>query len=76
MLDKVQKQKWEKISEEEFRYLRKRKFIEGRKNKYYLSYRIVKPTEDEELISEYVANKSFDDEYFKKLILEYIGNSK
>jgi len=76
MLDKVQKQKWEKISEEEFRYLRKRKFIEGRKSNYYLSYRVVKPTEDEELISEYVTNKSFDDEYFKKLILEYIGNSK
>ncbi|MCL1921781.1 MAG: putative DNA binding domain-containing protein [Kiritimatiellaeota bacterium] len=70
MLDKVQKKKT--IAEDDIRYLRKRKFIEGRKNNYYLSYRVVKPTEDEALISEYVANKSFDDGYFKKLILEYI----
>jgi len=72
MLDKVQKKTWKKISEDEIRYLRKRKFIEGRKNNYYLSYRVAKPTEDEKLISEYVTNKSFDDDYFKKLILEYI----
>ena len=72
MLDKVQKKKWKNISENEISYLKKRKFLEGRKNNYYLSYRVIKPTEDEELISEYVANKSFDDDYFKKLILEYI----
>jgi ATP-dependent DNA helicase RecG len=71
MLDKVQKRKV--ISETEIAYLKKRNFIEGRKNNYYLSYHVIKPTEDEELISEYVANKSFDDEYFKKLILEYIA---
>jgi ATP-dependent DNA helicase RecG len=70
MLDKVQKRK--KISESEIVYLKRNNFIEGRKSNYYLSYRVVKPTEDEELISEYVANRSFDDEYFKKLILEYI----
>jgi ATP-dependent DNA helicase RecG len=70
MIDKVQKRK--NISEYEIKHLKKRKFIEGRKNNYYLSYRVAKPTEDETLISEYVANKSFDDEYFKKLIFEYI----
>jgi ATP-dependent DNA helicase RecG len=70
LLDKVQKRK--SITEGELKYLKKRKFVEGRKNNFYLSYCVVKPTEDEELISEYVANKSFDDEYFKKLILEYI----
>ena len=70
MLDKVQKKKI--LSATEIGYLKQRKFIEGRKNNYYLSYRVVKPTEDEGLMSEYVANKSFDDEYFKKLILEYI----
>ena len=70
MLDKVQKRKC--LSEDEIKYLKKRKFIEGRKNNYFLSYRVIKPTDDEELISEYVANKSFDDEYFKKLIFQYI----
>jgi len=69
-LDKVQKDK--EITEEELSYLRKNKFIEGRKPKIYLSYKVIKPTENEELMAEYVKNKSFDDEYFKKLIVEYI----
>ena len=70
MLDKVQKNR--EITEEEFSYLRKNKFIEGRKPKIYLSYKVIKPTENEELMADYVKNKSFDDEYFKKLIFEYI----
>jgi len=69
-LDKVQKTK--EITEGEFIYLRKNKFIEGRKPKIYLSYKVIKPTENEELMAEYVKNKSFDDEYFKKLIVEYV----
>jgi ATP-dependent DNA helicase RecG len=69
-LDKVQKNK--EIADEEFSYLRKNKFIEGRKPKIYLSYKVIKPTENEDLMAEYLRNKSFDDEYFKKLIVEYI----
>jgi len=69
-LDRVQKNK--DITENEFSYLRKNKFIEGRKPKIYLSYKVIKPTENEELMADYVKNKSFDDEYFKKLIVEYI----
>jgi len=69
-LDKVQKNR--DISEEAFLYLRKNKFIEGRKPKIYLSYKVIKPTENEDLMADYVKNKSFDDEYFKKLIVEYI----
>ena len=69
-LDKVQKNR--EISEDEYLYLRKNKFIEGRKPKVYLSYKVIKPTGSEELMAEYVKNKSFDDEYFKKLIVEYI----
>jgi len=70
MLDKIQKNR--EITEEEFSYLRKNKFIEGRKPKIYLSYKVIKPTENEELMADYVKNKSFDDDYFKKLITEYI----
>ena len=69
-LDKVQKNR--EISEIEYSYLRKNKFIEGRKPKVYLSYKVIKPTGSEELMADYVKNKSFDDEYFKKLIIEYI----
>jgi ATP-dependent DNA helicase RecG len=70
-LDKVQKNR--DITEEEHQYLRKRKFIEGRKPKVFLSYKVVKSTGNEELMAEYVTNKSFDDDYFRKLILEYIS---
>ena len=70
ILDKVQKNI--EITEEKLLYLRKNKFIEGRKPNVYLSYKVIKPTGNEELMADYVKNKSFDDEYFKKLILEYI----
>ncbi|MDR2472378.1 MAG: putative DNA binding domain-containing protein [Tannerella sp.] len=70
LLDKVQKQ--QKVTEKERKYLRKCDYIEGRKGKIYLSYRVVKPTNDEDLMAQYVENKSFDDKHFKSMILEYI----
>ncbi|KAA6302659.1 MAG: hypothetical protein EZS26_001166 [Candidatus Ordinivivax streblomastigis] len=69
-LDKVQKNR--SISDEEHQYLKKSRFVEGRKPNIYLSYKVVKPTNNEGLMAEYVKNKSFDDDYFKKLILEFI----
>jgi ATP-dependent DNA helicase RecG len=69
-LDRVQKNK--PVSDTERLYIKKRGFIEGRKSNIYLSYQVIKPTKDEGLMVEYMANKSFDDEYFRKLILEYI----
>lgn len=74
ILDKVQKQL--PISDSEFNYLKKKKFIEGRKGNVYLSFDAIEPTGNKELLAEYVANRSFDDAYFKKLILEYIELSK
>jgi ATP-dependent DNA helicase RecG len=74
LLDKMQKQK--DITEAEYLYLKKNKFIEGRKGKVFLSFRVIEPTKDENLIAEYVTNKSFDDDYFKKLIVEYIKKQK
>jgi ATP-dependent DNA helicase RecG len=70
ILDKVQKQKI--ISEEEFKYLKKQQFIEGRKPNVFLSSQVIEPTEDEGLKATYIRNKGFDDEYSKKLILQYI----
>lgn len=74
ILDKVQKQF--PITEEEFLYLKKKKFIEGRKGNIYLSYNAIEPTGNKELLAEYVANRSFDDDYFKKLIVEFITLGK
>lgn len=70
LLDKVQKQKL--ISDEQAVYLRKKKFIEGRKPLFYLTHKVVSKTKDIGLKSQYIKNRSFDDEYFMKMIVEYI----
>lgn len=70
LLDKVQKQKL--ISDEQAAYLRKKKFIEGRKPLFYLVHKVVSKTKDIGLKSQYIKNRSFDDEYFMKMIVEYI----
>ena len=70
LLDKVQKQK--RLEDGEIKYLRKKKYIEGRKNNLFLSKSISKNTGNVGLKSTYVKNKSFDDEYFRRLIVQYI----
>ena len=70
LLDKVQKQK--RLGDEEIKYLRKKKYIEGRKNNLFLSKSITRNTGNVGLKSTYVRNKSFDDEYFRRLIVQYI----
>lgn len=69
-LDKVQKKK--NITDDEFKYLKKAGFIEGRKPNIFLSQKVIALTEDEVLKTEYQRNKSFDDEYFKQMILDYL----
>ena len=70
LLDKVQKRK--RLEDEEIKYLRKKKYIEGRKNNLFLSKSITRNTGNVGLKSTYVKNKSFDDEYFRRLIVQYI----
>lgn len=74
LLDKVQKNK--PITEQEDAYLKKNKFIEGRKSTRYLSFKVIEPTKNNQLIADYVNNKSFDDQYFKDMILEFIKKGK
>ena len=61
------------ISDEEFKYLKKNKFIEGRKPNIFLSFKVIEPTNNEELKAEYIANRSFDDAHFKEMIIEYLN---
>lgn len=72
LLDKVQKHK--NLTEEQIAYLRKNKYIEGRKNNLYLSASVVKTSKHIGLQSDYIKNKSFNDKYYKDLILDYIKN--
>jgi ATP-dependent DNA helicase RecG len=71
LLDKVQKQK--PITGEEYKFLKKIKFVEGRRGNIFLAYKVIEPTKDNDLLAEYVSNRSFDDQYFKDLIFEYIS---
>lgn len=70
LLDKVQKHL--PLTDEQIAYLRKKKLVEGRKNALYLSSDVVKPTKNSDLKTSYIKNKSFDDEYFCKMIVDYI----
>jgi ATP-dependent DNA helicase RecG len=70
VLDKVQKK--QAVTDVEFNYLKKMRFIEGRKPSIYLSCKVIEPTNNDELKAEYIANKSFDDAHFRDMILEYL----
>jgi len=70
LLDKVQKKLT--ITDDAFHYLKKKKWIEGRKPNPYLSSNLLKPVDNDELKVSYMANKSFDDEYFKTMITGYL----
>ena len=74
LLDKVQKH--HTISDEEIKWLRKRNLIEGRKPNFYLSAATVEPLETTTLKQQYIQNSSFDDNYFRDLIVKYIAKFK
>lgn len=71
LLDAVQKHK--PLTDDSINYLRKKKYIEGRKPHIYLSMSVVKGTKHIGLKASYIKNKSFDDDYFKRLIADYIS---
>jgi ATP-dependent DNA helicase RecG len=67
LLDKVQKKK--SLTLEEEKSLKNKKLIEGRKPNFHISLSVAKSTGE---MGQYIKNKSFNDKYFKDLILEYI----
>jgi len=70
LLDKVQKK--HTLTRIDYSYLRKKGFIEGRKPNFFLSAKVIQPINNEQLKSQYLSNRSFDDEHFKKMIVDYI----
>ena len=70
LLDSVQKRA--AISHDAASYLRKKGYIEGRYPNIFLSSKVVAPTKHVGLKASYIKNRSFDDDYFKKLIMDYI----
>lgn len=71
MLDKVQKK--QPITELEEKALKSNKLIEGRRPNFYVSASIAKVTGK---MDQYIKNRSFDDRYFKDMILEFIKKNK
>lgn len=46
--------------------LRQKKFVEGKRNSLYLSFKIVESSKHIGLKASYIKNKSFNDAYYKK----------
>lgn len=74
LLDKVQKKK--SLVKKEVSFLRRLGLIEGRFPSIYLSFKVVEPTQDEQLKAQYIKNKSFDDKHFKEMLVEYLKKYK
>lgn len=66
-LDKVQKK--EPLNENERKILRKFKLIEGRYPNIYVTSKIASATNTK---AKYIKNRAFENDYYKKLILEFI----
>jgi|SRR6185437_7016735 len=67
LLDRFQKGL--EIPDDSLEFLRKSGLISGRKPKFYLSEDAAIHSEK---VAEYVKNKGFDKEYYKKLVVEYL----
>lgn len=72
MLDKVQKREYSSLTDDAVALLRQKKFVEGKRNSLYLSFRIVESSKHIGLKASYIKNKSFNDAYYKKLIEDYL----
>ena len=66
-LDKVQKGK--PLSDGEFKSLKAKKLIEGRRPNLFVSAEVAAATDDKE---SYIRNRAFDKDYYKGLIVKYL----
>lgn len=71
LLDRVQKKLH--ITDDSAQFLRKQGLIEGRKPNYFVAAQIAETTGEK---ADYIKNKSFDDQYFKDMIIEYLRKFK
>lgn len=67
LLDRVQKRK--PLTAEQVKYLKQQGLVEGRKPNLHISARVAKESGDK---AEYIRNRGFDDQHYKRLICEYI----
>ncbi|WP_253205986.1 ATP-binding protein [Clostridium estertheticum] len=71
IIDRIQKN--EPISKEDTKRIRKLGVVEGKAPNLYLSAPLSKAIDEQ---AQYIKNKGFDDEYYKKLIVDYLKQWK
>lgn len=71
LLDRVQKKEF--ISKEDAVQLKKEKLIEGRYPSVFITATLADATDKK---AEYIRNRSFNDDHYKKMILEYLKKFK
>lgn len=71
LLDKVQKNK--KLTSEEYKFLKSKKLIEGKRNNYFISSTVAEITKQK---SDYMKLRGINDDYCKKIIIDYIKEFK
>ncbi|MEJ6981997.1 ATP-binding protein [Pedobacter sp. P351] len=73
LLDKIQKQSLEKLTEEDIKYLKGKKLIEGRKPNYILAEKIAQKTDQ---VATYIKNRGFDMKWYCSLVIEFLQSNK
>ena len=71
LLDKVQKNLV--ITDDAAKLLKKKGYIEGRKPNYFISAQIAEATNQK---AEYIKNRGFKDDHYKKLVIDFITQYK
>jgi len=71
LLDRVQKRL--QIDPKEVRQLRTAKLLEGRSPNYYISAKVADWTGQK---ARYIRNRGFDDEFYRRMIIEFLGKFK
>ena len=66
-LDKVQKRK--PINEDEFKSLKAKKLVEGRRPNLFVSAEVAAATETK---VDYIKNRAFDKDYYRKMVVAYL----
>jgi ATP-dependent DNA helicase RecG len=70
LLDKIQKKI--PVAKDQFIHLKKAKAVEGRYPNIFVSARVVTKIAEGNLKAEYIKHRGFDDNHYKKLIMEYL----
>ncbi len=68
LLDKVQKRRV--LTEDEFRLLKSRRLVEGRRPNLYVSAKVAAATDTR---ADYIKRRAFDKAYYKKVVIDYLA---